>query len=549
MGFARSGSALALALVLSGAASAQDLAARYPATLEYVAKEEDRVGHEWKAGPEDVWNLRSFALEVPDKLTLKLGSSTLVVGHADGAALWAVVIPDRPAAIKTTLGGDGEKVSHVWVRFHPERIGEVFPQKTVRGQGDPDALYLAYRIYWTKVFGRWNAGNLPTVPPRGALVLDCDTEEGPRRVYTYDLDKRRLDYESGWLTRAVPKAEQVKKRDAVELVEKAWRAMDERYVLFEASADVDWAAALDDAKKEVARASTAWDSAVAIRKMLDRLDDPDLWLWLGDELVTRKQFRRTLNASWEGIRTTLGSTEFAGRSLVWSKTPHDVGYLAVLRFDDEAVQEKLDEVLTALAPTWSLIVDLRYTSSGKRDVGQRIAGRFLAEEVVYGYLQKRSAGAHDAFEASQELRCTPSGDWTYGAPLFLITGPGTAREGELLAQMLRRAGRTVTCGAPTLGFSAERERLELGNGLVLSFTSARNLDADGKVVQGAGIQPDLPIEFPESEFTEEKDPLLYRVLEEVLKTPHAERKPANPDAAKPADAAAGEGDAAGGGGG
>lgn len=517
--------ALAVTVALAAPASAEDLAAVYPVDLP----EGDGTVYatDWEVGPEDVWKLSLFQYEVPDKVKIRLGRSQVAIGHDGTNAVWALVVPDRPAKLSTSLGGDGEKIEHIWMRFHPSRIGELFPEKTVRDGGDPDLLYWAFRVYGAKIGGEYGTGNVGVIPPEDALVLDIDTSEGTRRVFDIDLDSGRVRYKSGYITKACPELVEVKKRDAVSLVEAVWDEFDSSYALFHNSPEVDWDLELEEAKRACARAKSSFEAGIVVRKMLDRLEDDDLWVLVGDELVTRDQYTRQFNASWTGLNHILGNVTRTDHGLAWARTPHNVGYVNLLRFGSDEVVEELDETLETLGSTWALIVDLRYTRYGEREIAEEIAGRFLADETVYGYVQRRSGAGRTEFGEAEELSVSPRGEWRYEAPLYLVLGPGTAREGEQLALMLKRAPKVVTTGSPTLGLNSSTERIEFDAGLAVVMAVGRDLDADGNPIHAKGLEPDLPITAEEEEFTSENDPVLYSVLEEVLKTPHADRKLGN----------------------
>ena len=522
-------------LLLASVALGDDLAVTYPATLDHVSKDSDRVGHAWETGPEHIWKVRSFEYEIKDKLKIKVASCNVVIGHTDGNAMWAYLIPDRSAKISSSIGGDGEKIQDIWLRFHPSEIGDVLPAKSLRGQGDPDALYWAYRNYPYKIGGLWGRGDLPTVPSKGTLVIDIDTEDGKRRVYDIDMKAGRVKAKSAYLTRAAPKLKSMKRSDSVGMLEDAWKAMDEKYSAFERSPDLDWAAALEEARKGAVKAKTDFDAGIVVRKMFDQLSDDDLWVFAGGMLVTQDQFEREFNANWGGLNHILGNTtRTKSRSLVWAKTPHNVGYINLLSYggeehDEERVEE-FDEVLDKLAETWALVIDLRYTRNGNRQTGEEFVGRFLKERQTYGYSQTRNGEGHDSFAEAEELACEPRGPWTYEAPIYLLLGPGTAREGEQLALMLSRAEKVITMGSATGGQSANMGFFEIEGGLRILISTGRNLDVDGNPLALEGIQPDVPIEFDESEFTSENDPVIYRVLEEVLKTTGDMRLPANRNA-------------------
>ena len=208
--------------------AAQDLAEVYSVPLEFVKDVEERPLYTWTAGPEDVFEIRGFDLNDGDDLRIRVSSGDLVIGHSEQSALWAVLVPDKPAKISSDKGGDGESATVLFFRFHPSRVGELFPKKIIRGAGDPDALFWAYRTYGGKIDVGWNVLNLPVVPPEKTILVDADTKERRRRVYEIDTDRGRVKHKGGFVAQALPELAKVSRRDAQVALESAWSTMDER---------------------------------------------------------------------------------------------------------------------------------------------------------------------------------------------------------------------------------------------------------------------------------------------------------------------------------
>ena len=216
------------------APAAQDFAELYPATLEYVEK--DAEPQAWDCEPTDVWALSGFQYAFDKKLKLKLGKSTVVFGRSDSNVMWAVVLPEKPAKLTSSMGGKGEKVEHVLLRFHPGRVGELFPSKTVRGQGAPEQRLAAFRVVAHKLrnfhaqrFRQAEDGEprkvpfpgyRPTVPPYAELILDMDTDAGTRRVFTVDDDAKEIRLRGNLLTRGLEAPPEIDRRVAMQAFER-----------------------------------------------------------------------------------------------------------------------------------------------------------------------------------------------------------------------------------------------------------------------------------------------------------------------------------------
>jgi hypothetical protein len=145
---------MALILGVSTSALGTDLTLRYRATLDYS---DSPRGYEWTCGPQDVWRLSEFRYALVDVYHIMLGGAQVVFGCHEANVVWATVFPDQPGEILAATLGKGERVTSIWLRFHPTRLGELFPERTVAGQGDPSMLPQARRLAAHKIGSCWQA--------------------------------------------------------------------------------------------------------------------------------------------------------------------------------------------------------------------------------------------------------------------------------------------------------------------------------------------------------------------------------------------------------
>jgi len=524
-------------LSLAGAAilvsASVDLSGVYPATLDFV-DEEEAEPLEFECEQGDVWSLTSFRFDAGDQLELRIGPAQLVVGRHEGNALWAVVFPERAAKIQSDLAGDGEQIHHVWLRFHPARIGELFPARTVRGPGREGMHVWGHRVYNRKIWRVWSKFGLPIVPRRNALIVDIDTVDGVRRHFSVDLDTQRVEYKTNYVAQGLPAPQAISRRDAADVIDAAWLAIDTRYPYLGEKKDLGWQELRKDFKKRATQCEDRFDAAVAVRGLLEQLGDDGVWVRYKDELLPgfgRGDF--TINASWAGVNNILGSIRHGKHAISWAKTPHDIGYISLRSAASLGSVEEFEHALEELERTWALIVDLRYTRNGRSELAQRMVGRFLPEAVVYASSRARIGGVGYELGASEERKLEPSGPWRYQAPVYVLIGQGTIGPGEELALMLLQAPGAIAMGSPSAGMGLSVDWVDFHTGYGIFMPTAVDFDAKGERLYGRGIQPDRTIEAEEEEFDEENDPVLYQVLEEILKTPAEGRRPGHADEPEP----------------
>ena len=522
----------------SASSAAEDLGNIYRATLEHQSKDPDAYG--WVCTEDDVWRLSSFEFTFDKRLKVKLRASTLVIGQHRGNALWAVVLPDKPAKLASTLGGEGESIEHVWLRFHPSRIGELFPRRTVRGRGPEEARLTAYRIYAHKVRGLWGArykdpeeegkrrirfsGYRPVVPPEGVVVLDMDTREGPRRVFSLETSKREALLRGAYLTRRLPELERVGPRDALAAYDDACAVADELIASGKAPQRVEWNAHEKQCRKGISRAKTGFDIAVAIHVLLRPFEVPSLRLRVGEEYVPAVRWDlRPTNASMGGIRQIMQSLERTEKSgIQYGSTRYGIGYVLLSDLSSPDLVDEFDAVLKDLGKTWGLIIDLRFGVDGTSERLAELGGRFVEEPVTYARHVRQGAEG----EEERELLLEPRGPWPYRGPVYALIGQRTAGEAERLALMVATFPRGETVGERSMGIGIGAEWKELPGGIELYLRSGETFDKDGTLLPEDGLVPTKQIIVDPSEFTGKADPILWKVLEDIYQVPHEERKSA-----------------------
>lgn len=500
-----------------------DLADRYPATLDYV---EGAVPREWTSGPEDVWELSAFAYKQRRDLALSFGHCHVVFGVHGTNVVWAVVLPDEPAPLKTGLPGGGEHVSSLWFRFHPALVGKLFPKKTVVGPGPEALLAQGRRIYAWKINASWQSGNQPVIPWKHGLVIDVETHEGPRRLYTVDTKTRQVKHEPYFDERALPAIVPTTAERSLEAFDAVWKAFDEEYPLFTLKPEVDWAELGERNRPLAAAATSTYETGAVLASLLQPLQDLHVWVRVGGEFVSMSYRPRPLNASWAGSEKLTGPFVNTRRGLAWARTKDDLGYLNVYALSDWNLQCEFDQALESLADSWGLVIDLRFNGGGDELLARKLAGRFLDETRVYSTNRYRAGPGHDELGPLLERPCEPRGPWRYEAPVVVLTGQRTMSSAESLVLMLAQCPQVTTLGDRSAGSSANPRLLELPGDIAVNLPRWLDMDPEQRPIDGQGVAPDVPLETGDDDFDEQHDAVLAAALERLRDTPRRERREA-----------------------
>ena len=517
--------AVLVALYCGQAAAAQqtDLSRRYPATLDY---REESNGFEWTCTPQDIWRVKEFRYALGDDFGIQLGPSQVVFGCHGTNAVWAAVIPDKPGQIVKAKAGKGEHITSIWMRFHPARVGELFPAATVLGHGNAKARSPALRLAAHKMIGCWQSGNLPMIPQRNAINIDMETREGCRRFYySLDTESGTIRYSDAFRTRTVPPVKPLDSRTALAAFDKVWNAFDREYAMFAIKPRVDWPRLRETYRPQAAAAKTNQELATVLSGMLDHLQDLHVYVQVDGEYVPGYSRYRPLNANWKARATLIGRITSTGHDLDWGRTNDGIGYINIYSLSDAALPEVFDDVLGQMADTKGIILDLRFNGGGSEPLGCEIAGRFLDRRRLYSLSQFREGPKHSDLGPRQERACGPDGPWHYVGLVTVLQGRKTMSSAESFALALAQCPQVTTLGDCTAGSSGNPRQVETEGGIIVNLPRWIDMDPQGKPIDVAGVAPQVKIEARPNDFGGNRDPVLMAALDRLRTRLKTEKSP------------------------
>jgi carboxyl-terminal processing protease len=156
----------------------------------------------------------------------------------------------------------------------------------------------------------------------------------------------------------------------------------------------------------------------------------------------------------------------------------------------------------------AIIVDVRRTAEGPIENGIAAARLF----VKSGPLAIK-AGRE---EAARETIAARAGDGEIDLPVTCLVTTGTSGAAELFAAALDGNKRAELIGERTLGRAGVQKLIKLPENRGLWLTYSRYLTPDGKAIQGHGVEPDVAVDEPDTEFgvaAPTNDPILDAALE------------------------------------
>jgi len=169
----------------------------------------------------------------------------------------------------------------------------------------------------------------------------------------------------------------------------------------------------------------------------------------------------------------------------------------------------LKAALSQAAASEKLLLDLRGNALGGEADVLALAGFFLEKGPVYRRVDS---------DRQKVTALNPVEGGFAEKPLFLLVDRSVSRAAELFAAVAQERG-AVAVGVETWGLPDSYQALPLKNGGFVELAVARPELISGRLLTGAGIEPDIALEPPAESAGDDSDPLLTQALEAVRKAP------------------------------
>jgi pimeloyl-ACP methyl ester carboxylesterase len=487
---------------------------RYAATAPAEANE-PAEGYEWEFDSNDIYALSSFSLPLGTSGKLQIGPADLGIGHCQRGATWAVIVPRQDGVLTSAANTGAQAIDHVWLRFPPGRVAELFPPDRVTSPGDTRLYARMLQIAQHKLRGSWHTGNRVRIPPPANLTVDVDTRAPGRRFFAVDTDNGTARYVAAFADSPVPPLQEIDRQTAQSDFDRLWQEFDREYAMFILRPEVDWSKLRDRYRPQALASRSTYEFAVVCARMLRHLHDLHVWVTIEQQSIPVYTRVLRVNANPAACERVIGPLHQAGNGLAWGRTADDIGFVEIRAWQDERLVEQFDEVLNQLEDTRGLIVDVRLNGGGSEPLALEVAGRFVDQERVYAFSRYRAGPAHTELTPLLPRRVAPRGPWRYEQPVLVLIGPKCMSSNESFIAMMSQCPQVTTMGETTCGASGNPKMIQLAAGISVSMPRWIDYLSDEKPLEGRGITPNVVFPTTPESFAGGQDRLLDAALERL----------------------------------
>jgi len=191
-----------------------------------------------------------------------------------------------------------------------------------------------------------------------------------------------------------------------------------------------------------------------------------------------------------------------------------IGYILIMTWGP-AKPTDLEPAYSALgefADAKGVIVDVRPNSGGDKALAREFAGCFVAQSAVYSKNTSRDKESKSGFGKVYKRSVKPNKSKpAYRGKVAVLMGEGCLSSCESFLLMMRHGAKAKLVGDRSFGSSGNPQPHKLPNGVFVFLPSWKDMQPDGTLIEGKGIEPDLAVKPKKGDF-KDADPVLDAAL-------------------------------------
>ena len=194
------------------------------------------------------------------------------------------------------------------------------------------------------------------------------------------------------------------------------------------------------------------------------------------------------------IRRYLGTDYKIASGLRYRVLDDNIGYIRCASFESGIGEGNLDEALSYLLLCRGLIIDIRGNGGGDLTTAERLAGRFVQEKTLVGYMQHKTGTGHNDFSEMKEIYLEPSSNVRWHKKVCVLTNRSVYSAANAFAVWMHCLPNVTLVGDHTGGGSGMPMNNSLPNGWNVRFSACPMYDANKQQTE-FGIDPDMKVDL------------------------------------------------------
>jgi carboxyl-terminal processing protease len=186
----------------------------------------------------------------------------------------------------------------------------------------------------------------------------------------------------------------------------------------------------------------------------------------------------------------------------------NIGYIRFEAFIPP-VDDKFTDAIESMGDAAGLIIDIRGNEGGVWPVRKLLAERLVNERVLFWTYRSR--------DDSRDVYLHPA-ETVYDGPVVVLIDRGSISSAEEFAGALQAIHGAVIVGERSPGRVLVGDLMELPNGATLIYPVEQTITADGTVLEGYGVIPDITVTLERGQLLEGTDAQLQAAIRYITET-------------------------------
>jgi carboxyl-terminal processing protease len=163
----------------------------------------------------------------------------------------------------------------------------------------------------------------------------------------------------------------------------------------------------------------------------------------------------------------------------------DIAVITIYQFTSRT-EDELAAVMPKLKQdnAQGIVLDLRGNPGGILGIVIQVASHFITDGIIVSV--RSNQGVVDTYNAEKV-------DATTDLPMVVLVDENSASGSEVLSGALQDHHRALIAGTTTFGKGSVNQLQPLSDGSGIYITISRWLTPDGRLIEGKGIEPDVPL--------------------------------------------------------
>ena len=277
--------------------------------------------------------------------------------------------------------------------------------------------------------------------------------------------------------------------------EALWHIIDEHYCFFDYKQHeygLDWNAVYHKYKVRVSDKMNDRQLFEVLCDMLAELRDGHVnlgsshdygryWAWQENY---PKNFSDTLS------RRYMGTQYMIAAGLPYLVLDDNIGYIRCESFASAFGEGNLDDILSYFTLCRGLIIDIRNNGGGDLTMAERLAGRFVQQKTLVGYMQHKTGSGHSDFSDLEPMYLEPSSRLRWHKPVCVLTNRSVYSAANHFAVLMHALPNVKIVGDHTGGGSGMPMSSSLPNGWSVRYSACPIYDSNRRHTE-FGIEPDV----------------------------------------------------------